>query len=47
MIYGAMALGEGSGAVMMTGLLRTALEVYNKALRFGDSGVGQYKRKSK
>ena len=46
-IDGAMALGEGSGAVMMTGLLRTALEVYNKALRFGDSGVGQYKRKSK
>lgn len=40
-----MALGEGSGAVMMLGLLRSALCVYDKALRFGDSGVEQYTRK--
>ena len=43
-IDGNMALGEGTGAVMMLGLLRTALEVYNNALKFEDSGVGQYKR---
>ena len=46
-IDGGMALGEGSGAVMMTGLLRTALEVYNGALKFGDSGVAQYQRNAK
>ena len=43
-IDGSMALGEGTGAVMMLGLLRTTLEVYNNALKFEDSGVGQYKR---
>ena len=42
-----MALGEGSGAVMMTGLLRTALCVYDKAVRFEASGVEQYERESK
>ena len=46
-IDGAMALGEGSGAVMMTGLLRSALQVYNNALKFEASGVGQYKRNAK
>ena len=46
-IDGGMALGEGSGAVMMAGLLKTALEVYNKALKFEESGVNQYERKSK
>ena len=46
-IDGAMALGEGSGAVMMTGLLRTALEVYNNAVKFESSGVAQYKRNAK
>ena len=39
-----MALGEGSGALMMAGLLRTALAVYDNALLFENSGVGQYKR---
>ena len=46
-IDGGMALGEGTGAVMMAGLLKGALEVYNKALKFEDSGVAQYKRESK
>ena len=46
-IDASMALGEGSGAVMMAGLLRTALEVYNKALKFEASGVAQYERKLK
>ncbi len=46
-IDGAMALGEGSGAVIMTGVLRTALEVYNNAVKFEDSGVTQYKRNTK
>ena len=46
-IDGRMALGEGSGAVMMTGLLKSALEVYYHALKFEDSGVLQYERKSK
>ena len=44
-IDGGMALGEGTGAVMMTGLLKGALEVYNKALKFENSGVSQYERK--
>lgn len=46
-IDGDMALGEGSGALMMAGLLRTALTVYDNCLRFEDSGVGQYTRKGK
>ncbi|EID85719.1 nicotinate-nucleotide--dimethylbenzimidazole phosphoribosyltransferase [Treponema sp. JC4] len=46
-IDASMALGEGSGAVMMAGLLRTTLEVYNKALKFEASGVAQYERKLK
>ena len=33
--------------VMMTGLLRTALCVYDKAVRFEASGVQQYERESK
>ncbi len=43
-IDGQMALGEGTGAVMMAGLLKMADTAYTKALKFGDSGVEQYKR---
>lgn len=39
-----MALGEGSGAVMMMSLLKAALSVYDNALRFDKSGVEQYIR---
>ncbi len=42
-----MALGEGTGAVMMAGLLQTVLCVYDKAVRFEASGVEQYERKAK
>lgn len=39
-----MALGEGTGALLMLGVLQTALEVYCKSVPFADSGVGQYTR---
>ena len=39
-----MALGEGTGALLMLGMIKTAVAVYNKALRFSESGVEQYKR---
>ncbi|MBR3814068.1 MAG: nicotinate-nucleotide--dimethylbenzimidazole phosphoribosyltransferase [Spirochaetaceae bacterium] len=35
-----MALGEGSGAVLMLGILQTIIDVYEKSLRFGVSGSG-------
>ncbi|MCR4903794.1 MAG: nicotinate-nucleotide--dimethylbenzimidazole phosphoribosyltransferase [Butyrivibrio sp.] len=43
-IDGRMALGEGTGAVMMVSLLKMAEVAYTRALKFGDSGVEQYKR---
>ena len=39
-----MALGEGTGAVMMTSLLGDALCVYNNAARFSEIAVENYKR---
>ncbi len=39
-----MALGEGTGALLMLGILKTAAAVYEKSLRFSESGVAQYKR---
>ncbi len=39
-----MATGEGTGALMLVPLLRLSQEVYNEALRFGESGVLQYER---
>ncbi len=39
-----MALGEGSGALLMLSLLRDCLEVYKNCVPFSKSGVGQYKR---
>ena len=43
-ICGGMALGEGTGAVMMMSLLKMADVAYKKALKFGESGVSQYSR---
>ncbi len=39
-----MALGEGTGAVLMVPVLRTALAVYRESVRFENSGVDQYER---
>lgn len=39
-----LALGEGSGAVMMMGLLDMALCVYNNRTTFSDIQIGQYER---
>ena len=38
-----MAVGEGAGAVMMISQLRMADIAFHDALKFGDSGVEQYK----
>lgn len=45
-IDGQMALGEGTGAVMMLSLLEMALCVYRKRTLFSDINVGQYERYS-
>lgn len=39
-----MALGEGTGAVLMMGIIKSALAVYNKCVPFEKSGVAQYRR---
>ena len=39
-----MALGEGTGAVMMLSLLDNVLEVYNRAANFEDIKIDNYKR---
>ena len=46
-IDGDMALGEGTGAVMMLSLLGDALCVYNNAARFSEIAVENYIRLSK
>lgn len=43
-IDGHMALGEGTGAVMMFSLLNIANEVYKSSFSFDEAGVGQYER---
>lgn len=43
-IYADMALGEGTGAVMMFSLLDMALGVYKDSAVFSDVGIGQYER---
>ncbi|MDE6388066.1 MAG: nicotinate-nucleotide--dimethylbenzimidazole phosphoribosyltransferase [Lachnospiraceae bacterium] len=43
-IYGQMALGEGTGAVMMLSLLDMALSVYHGKTSFSDIRVKQYER---
>lgn len=39
-----MALGEGTGAVMMMSLINTANHVYKESYSFDEAGVGQYER---
>lgn len=43
-IDASMALGEGTGAVMMISLLKTANEVYKNSLSFESTGISQYER---
>jgi len=43
-IDGRMALGEGTGAVMMLSLLETALCVYREKTTFSDIRIEQYER---
>lgn len=42
-----LALGEGTGAVMMAGLLDMALSVYNSQTTFTDMNIDQYERYQK
>lgn len=44
LISGELALGEGTGAVMMLSLLDIALTVYSDSNTFDDSGIEQYTR---
>ena len=39
-----MSLGEGTGAVMMLGLLDMAMAIYNDKITFGDINMEQYER---
>jgi len=43
-INGDMALGEGTGAVMMLSLIDMMINFYNKASRFEDAKIEQYER---
>ena len=43
-IYGELALGEGTGAVMMFSLLDMALSLYNEQTTFDDIKIEAYKR---
>lgn len=43
-IYGDLALGEGTGAVMMFSLLDIALKIYDSRVTFSNIEVEQYKR---
>ena len=43
-IDGSLALGEGTGAVMMFGLLDMAMNVYNSRVVFSDIEIEQYQR---
>ena len=43
-IDGDLALGEGTGAVMLMPMLDAAVELYNKAMFFEETGVEQYER---
>ena len=43
-IDGNLALGEGTGAVMMLGLLDMAMSVYNSRVVFSDIQIEQYQR---
>lgn len=39
-----MALGEGTGALLMLGLVKTVIKVYEESVPFDESRVEQYKR---
>ena len=43
-IHGRLALGEGTGAVMMLGLLDIVLSVYKDRTTFADIQLEQYQR---
>ena len=43
-IDGKMALGEGTGAVMMLSLIEMALHIYQDRTTFSDIQIEQYKR---
>lgn len=43
-IYANMALGEGTGAVLMLQLLKTVSAVYEKSCSFEDAGIRKYER---
>ena len=43
-IHGDMALGEGTGAVMLFPLLDMVMSVYNNGMSFSDTGIAQYER---
>ena len=43
-LHANMALGEGTGAVMMLQLLRTANAVYEKSVSFDAAGIKEYER---
>lgn len=44
MLQADMALGEGTGAILVLELLKTMIEVYEQSLRFEKSGVQAYSR---
>lgn len=46
-LHAELALGEGTGAVMLFPLLDMALSLYHKGIRFDESDVGQYERFTK
>lgn len=46
-IYGEMALGEGTGAVMLFALLDTVMPVYREGLDFADLQIAPYERYEK
>lgn len=43
-INGNMALGEGTGAIMIYPLLDMVLNLYNQGIDFGDTNISQYER---
>lgn len=43
-LLGDMALGEGTGALMLVPLLKMTLALYKKGLRFTDTGIDSYRR---
>lgn len=44
LILGNMALGEGTGAIMVCKLLDSALNLYRNGMRFNENGIKEYER---